>query len=87
MSQFNLGAYAKTLEQAEAKAVMYKASRVVIYWTAMDYFKHYFMSVHIQSEDFDSSAKIAAYIDHEGIITESRWVREQREKLIDGVAA
>lgn len=73
----NLAAYTRALEQAEAEAVMYKASRVVIYWPALDSFKHYFMSVHIKNEKFDTVAKIASYVDHNGIITESRWVKEQ----------
>lgn len=73
----NLASYTQALERAEAEAVLYKASRVVVYWPALDQFNHYFMSVHIQSESQDSSAKIAAYVDHEGIITESRWIKEQ----------
>jgi len=35
------------------------------------------MSVHVQAEGFDGKAKIAAYVDHQGIITESRWIKEQ----------
>jgi hypothetical protein len=73
----NLGEYTEVLTKAEAEAVRFKDSRVVVYWPAMDSFSQYFMSVHVQSEGFDSRAKIAAYVDHEGIITESRWIKEQ----------
>lgn len=82
----NLGAYVKALESAEAGAVRYKASRVVIYWPALDSFKHYFMSVHIKNEDFNATGKIAAYVDHEGIITESKWILEQLGKVGEVVA-
>ena len=73
----NIHAYTEALTQAEAEAVRYKDSRVVVYWPALDRFSQYFMSVHIRSESFDSSAKIAAYVDHMGIISESLWIKEQ----------
>ncbi len=43
----NLGEYTEVLTKAEAEAVRFKDSRVVVYWPAMDQFSQYFMSVHL----------------------------------------
>lgn len=82
MSGFNMEAYTQTLEKAEADAVKYKDSRVVIWWPRTGHFGHYFLNAHVLSEDPDSTGVLVASVDHTGIITESRWVKQQM-----GVAA
>lgn len=77
MSQFNLGAYTQTLEKAEADAVKYKDARVVVWWPRTKAFGHYFLNVHVLSEDPDTTGVLVASVDHLGIITESRWVKEK----------
>ena len=78
----NLGAYAQVLEQAEAEAAKYKSARVVVYRPDSDEFRHFYLHVHTMNENPDFHELIVASVDHEGIITESRWVKQQM-----GVAA
>ena len=73
----NLGAYAQVLEQAEADAVKYKSARVVVYRPDSDEFRHFYLHVHTMNENPGFQELIVASVDHEGIITESRWVKQQ----------
>ena len=73
----NLGEYTKVLTQAEDEAVMYSHARVVIYRPGSDEFRHFNLTVHTKHEKPDFHEMIVASVDHQGIITESRWIKEQ----------
>lgn len=73
----NLGEYTKVLTEAEAEAVMYQSARVVIYRPSTDEFRHFYLNVHTKHEKPDFHEMIVASVDHQGIITESNWVKEQ----------
>jgi hypothetical protein len=73
----NLGEYTKVLTEAEAEAVMYQAARVVIYRPHSDQFRHFNLTVHTKHENPDFHDLLVASVDHQGIITESNWIKEQ----------
>ena len=73
----NLGEYTKVLTEAEDEAVMYSHARVVIYRPGSDEFRHFNLYVHTKHEKPDFHEMIVASVDHQGIITESRWIKEQ----------
>lgn len=78
---FNLAGYTKAIEEAESSAVHYKSARVIVYRPEANAFGHYFLNVHTLNESPDWQELIVASVDHHGIITESKWVKEQIEKL------
>jgi hypothetical protein len=78
---FNLADYTKQLEIAESVAAHFCQARVVRYWRSLNEFSELSLSLHTELESDGSDAVIAASVDHHGIITESKWVKEQIEKL------
>jgi hypothetical protein len=78
---FNLADYTKQLEMAEKFAVHLGQSRVVRYWRRLNEFSELSLSLHTELEDGESEQMIVATVDHHGIITESKWVKDQIEKL------
>ena len=78
---FNLADYTKQLEIAESVATHFGQARVVRYWRSLNEFSEVSLSLHTELEGDGSNVVIAASVDQNGIITESKWVKEQIEKL------
>lgn len=77
----NLANYTKALEIAEADAVAFKKAMVVVYRSESDEFVRFNLDVHTKYEHPGFHEMIVASIDHEGIITESAWMKIQLEKV------
>lgn len=76
MSQFNQKMYNEALTEAEKRAVAQKEAYVVRYWSEIDEFMPISLENATIVGGWDVST-IAATVNHEGIITESRWVKPQ----------
>ena len=81
----NLASYTEALTKAESEAVLHQSARVVVYRPDSDEFRHFYLDVHTMNESPDFHELIVASVNHHGIITESRWVKEQLG--LKGVAA
>ena len=77
----NLGAYAKVLEESGAEAVEYKSARVVVYRPYSDEFRHFYLNVHTMNESPDFHELIVASIEHNGIVTESDWIKAKLQEV------
>jgi hypothetical protein len=73
----NLASYTQALEQAERISVEIEQAMVVIYWDYNTQFTSALLTSYTESCVGFPGCTLAASVDHEGIITESRWVKEQ----------
>lgn len=75
----NLASYTEALKGAEERAAKLGVASVIKYWE----YDGTFTDLNFGIDWMDTTGcRIVASVDHEGIITESRWVKQQM-----GVAA
>jgi hypothetical protein len=75
---FNLKSYTEALANAEDRAATLGTASVIKYWEMFDTCTD--LRIDMDWMDMDG-CRIVASVDHLGIITESKWVKEQIEKL------
>ena len=74
----NLGAYTEALTGAEQSATTQGCAYTVQYWPTLNQFSAFAFDSYTEFNRPDSDhAFIVASVDHHGIITESRWIKEQ----------
>lgn len=72
-----LASYTQALEQAERISVEIEQAMAVIYWDYKTAFTAALLTSYTESCAGFPGCTLAASVDHHGIITESRWVKEQ----------
>ena len=77
---FNLADYTAVLTRAEKSAVEIQQAVLVVYYGKLAGFGPAMLYDYVERLG-DADYKIAASVDHHGTITESKWVKEQIEKL------
>lgn len=78
----NLASYTKALKDAEDWATLLKSTYVVKYWPMSD--DYIYCQLELAVELYtgnNANAPIVASVDHNGIITESAWVKAQLEAV------
>lgn len=76
----NLASYTEALKSAESESVVSKLSQVIVCRESGE-FRRFHLSVHTRYESPDFRDLIVASVDHEGNITESKWIQEQIQKI------
>ena len=79
---FNLADYTKAITEAERKATKYGVAYVVVHYKLINECQEIQLIGYVEiAGNFDTNTLIVASVDHHGIVTESKWVKEQIEKL------
>jgi hypothetical protein len=73
----NLGAYTEALTGAEQWSSTLGQAYVVVYYSLQDSFIYINLETFTNLATPDDYGRIVASVDHQGIITESNWVKEQ----------